>query len=64
MDKKLCPKCTDNMRKLEVLTALPEYTGESGRRLSDQTPAISLSSVYPLELYMCESCRFVELYAS
>ena len=63
-ERKVCPKCSDSMHKLDVLTAIPQYIHEGARMFSDKTPAISLSSVFPVEMYMCESCRFVELYAA
>ena len=63
IERKTCPKCSDTMNKVNVTMALPQITHEGVRLSSDKTPAISLTSVFPVETYYCEGCRFVELYA-
>ncbi len=63
MERRTCPKCSDSMNKVGVPVALPQSLHEGTRKVGDPTPAISLSSVFPVDMYWCEGCRFVELYA-
>jgi hypothetical protein len=63
VEQKVCPKCSDTLNRVDVPVALPQSTHEGVRFVSDTTPAISLSRVFPLGMYVCENCRFVELYA-
>jgi Zn-finger nucleic acid-binding protein len=62
-ERKTCPKCSDVLSKVDVTVALPRCIDDGIRKVGDPTPAISLSSVLPVEMYYCPTCRFVELYA-
>jgi phage FluMu protein Com len=63
LEHKVCPKCGDEMNKTGVPVAIPRYTHEGVRFMRDKSPAISQSDVFPLEMYHCNNCRLVELYA-
>jgi len=63
IERKICPKCKDVLKKLAVSPALPTYIGKPGRTSDDKTPAISTTEVWTVEMYHCPTCRFVELYA-
>ena len=62
IDRKMCPKCSEEMRQLEIILALPKYIEH------DDTPKdgsnINLKGAFGLEVYWCPACRFVELYAA
>ena len=62
-DRKICPKCSEAMNRVDAVTALPAYIGKEGRKYGDKSPAISISEVWTVEMYVCPKCRFVELYA-
>lgn len=63
-ERKTCPKCSDDMNKVDVQVALPQNLREGVRLSSDKTPVISLTRALPADMYYCENCRFIELYAT
>jgi Zn-finger nucleic acid-binding protein len=63
IDRKICPKCSEVMHRVNASTALPTYIGSKDRKPGDRDPAISVSDVWTVEMYTCPKCRFVELYA-
>jgi Zn-finger nucleic acid-binding protein len=64
IDQKICPKCTDKMNRLPVEGTLPHHKGGDAHIAGDLRPVISLSEVWPVEIYCCPNCRFLELYAA
>ena len=62
---KPCPRCSGEMAKLDTVAALPKVLHpEKARAVGDPTPAISISDVWCVEIYFCQTCRHVELYAA
>ena len=56
-----CPKCSGQMRLLEETCALTKY--HDPKNDPPKSFAVDPGVSFPLEVYHCEKCRFVELYA-
>ena len=58
-DEKTCPKCNNAMKLLEVSCSLPAYIDQT----SGSRHTVSTTESFPIEVYRCTRCRYVELYA-
>ena len=50
------------MQAAERISALPEYLDRDKR--DKEGNAISPKRAYPVELYFCTNCRYVEMFAA
>jgi hypothetical protein len=57
---RLCPKCSQPMRLVDMACGLPAYI-DPDKRDKDKN-AISTKLVLPVAVYHCPNCRYVELY--
>jgi len=56
------PKCAKPMEMLKTVCALPEYV-DIGKRKAD-APTVSLTTTFPVDVYRCLACGYVELFVS
>ena len=61
-EKRFCPKCKDEMKFVKPYHAIPQLPAQA--IMNGSGPAISFNAAFPLEIWCCETCRFVEFYAA
>ena len=61
-DDPKCPKCSHPMQLLEVTCAIPKYVEHDKRPAGGDS--IDAKTVFPLEVYRCSNCRYVEFVAA
>ena len=62
LEIRMCPKCNNPMKWIEPYHAVPQLPARAA--MEGTGPAVSLNAVYPVELWACLTCRYVELYGA
>jgi ssDNA-binding Zn-finger/Zn-ribbon topoisomerase 1 len=62
MEIRLCPKCNNPMKWVQPYHIVPQLPPEAV--ITGKGPAISFSAGYPVEVWACQTCRYVEMYAA
>jgi hypothetical protein len=61
MERKICPKCGKTMNAHDFTLGLPGYLDQ---RVPTKTgDRVTTRQALPIQVYLCEGCRFLELYA-
>jgi hypothetical protein len=62
MEIRMCPKCNNPLKWIEPYHIVPLLPARA--IIEEKGPAVSLSSGYPVEIWACQTCRYVEMYAA
>jgi uncharacterized protein with PIN domain len=57
-----CPKCNSPLKFVKPYHVVPRLPAEA--ILDGTGPIISFNAGYPVEVWCCEKCRYVEMYAA
>jgi len=58
-DKRVCPKCMTPMNALPVQCIIPTLFDP---RNPDAPPSTTLKHGFPIQVYHCPKCRYIEMY--
>jgi len=63
MEPKTCPKCGKSMNAHEYTLGLPNYVDQVPGIPNRTGNRVTTKNALPIRVYLCEVCRFLELYA-
>jgi hypothetical protein len=63
MDQKICPKCGKSMNAQNFMMGLPGYIDQIPGVPTRTGDRVTTKQALPIQVYLCEACRFLELYA-